>query len=238
VTVDLLDRRLLFVTGKGGVGKSTVAAALALLSAQRGRRTLACEIEAKGDLADFFETSRPGFEAEAVQPNLWAMAMDTEASLREYLRLQLHIPGVAAIRPLARAFDFVATAAPGVREAERHGIHLISRRHFRWLADSGPNSICSAWKGCSSISSAVTVRLVTSGRVLSKSAAAVTDSHSRMRTAPGPPGEYISRTDPSRYSCHSVSSSACAWRASAVRTSAVSGARRIAMTFTTSPAGP
>ncbi|MDQ2826933.1 MAG: ArsA family ATPase [Actinomycetota bacterium] len=116
MTVDLLDRRLLFVTGKGGVGKSTVAAALALLSAQRGRRTLACEIEAKGDLADFFETSRPGFDAEAVQPNLWAMAMDTEASLREYLRLQLHIPGMAAIRPLARAFDFVATAAPGVRE--------------------------------------------------------------------------------------------------------------------------
>jgi len=116
VTVDLLDRRLLFVTGKGGVGKSTVAAALALLSAQRNRRTLACEIEAKGDLADFFETSRPGFVAERVQRNLWAMSMDTEASLREYLHLQLHIPGIAAVRPLARAFDFVATAAPGVRE--------------------------------------------------------------------------------------------------------------------------
>jgi len=116
VTVDLLDRRLLFVTGKGGVGKTTVAAALALLSAQRGRRTLACEFEPKGDLADFFETSRPGFEAKAVQPNLWAMSMDTEASLREYLHLQLRIPGLAGIRPLARAFDFVATAAPGVRE--------------------------------------------------------------------------------------------------------------------------
>lgn len=116
MTVDLLDRRLLFVTGKGGVGKSTASAALALLSAMRGRRTLACEVDAKGDLADFFETSRARFEPHKVTSNLWLMAMDTEASLREYLRLQLRLPTVAPLGPLARAFDFVATAAPGVRE--------------------------------------------------------------------------------------------------------------------------
>jgi anion-transporting ArsA/GET3 family ATPase len=51
-----------------------------------------------------------------VAPNLWAMAMDTEASLREYLHLQLRLPSVARLGPLARALDFVATAAPGVRE--------------------------------------------------------------------------------------------------------------------------
>ena len=113
---DLLDRRLLFVTGKGGVGKSTVTAALALLSATRGRRTLACEVDAKGDLADFYETSRPGFEPQKVASNLWHMAMDTEASLREYLHLQLHLPTVSRLGPLAKVFDFVSTAAPGVRE--------------------------------------------------------------------------------------------------------------------------
>ena len=113
---ELLDRRLLFVTGKGGVGKSTVTAALALLSATRGRRTLACEVDAKGDLADFYETSRPGFEPQKVASNLWHMAMDTEASLREYLRLQLRLPTVSRLGPLARVFDFVSTAAPGVRE--------------------------------------------------------------------------------------------------------------------------
>ena len=113
---DLLDRRLLFVTGKGGVGKSTAAAALALLAATRGKKTLACEVDAKGDIADFFETSRPAFEPHRVASNLWVMAMDTEASLREYLHLQLRLPTIARLGPLARVFDFVATAAPGVRE--------------------------------------------------------------------------------------------------------------------------
>ena len=102
MTLDLLDRRLLFVTGKGGVGKSTAAAALALLAAQHGRRTLACEVDAKGDLADFFETSRPSFVPHKVTPNLSLMAMDTEASLREYLHLQLRLPTVARLGPLGR----------------------------------------------------------------------------------------------------------------------------------------
>src|SRR3712207_7090400 len=57
VALDLLDRRLLFVTGKGGVGKTTVAAGLALLAAERGKRTLVCEVDAKGGLAEFFERS-------------------------------------------------------------------------------------------------------------------------------------------------------------------------------------
>ena len=114
--VDLLQRKLLFVTGKGGVGKTTIAAALALLGSQHGKKTLACEIDAKGNMADFFETVPTGYQPREVQPNLFAMSMDTEASLDEYLRLQLRLPALARIGPLARAFEFVATAAPGVRE--------------------------------------------------------------------------------------------------------------------------
>jgi anion-transporting ArsA/GET3 family ATPase len=113
---DLLDHKLLFVSGKGGVGKTTLAAALALLASQRGKRTLACEIDAKGNLADFFEAGDTDYTPREVQPNLYAMSMDTEASLQEYLRLQMRLPAIARIGPLARAFEFVATAAPGVRE--------------------------------------------------------------------------------------------------------------------------
>ncbi len=112
----LLDHRLLFVTGKGGVGKTSMAAGLALLSAQRGRRTLVCEIDAKGDLADSFEVGRLRFDPTELAPHLWGMAMDTEESLREYLKLQLKVPLLGRIGPVARTFDFVADAAPGVKE--------------------------------------------------------------------------------------------------------------------------
>ncbi len=133
MAVDLLDRRLLFVSGKGGVGKTTVAAALALLGSQHAKRTLACEVDAKGNLADFFETSRPGFSPRQVQPGLFAMAMHPEESLQEYLRLQLHIPAITRIGPLAKAFDFVATAAPGVREILTVGklAWEVRERHFQ-----------------------------------------------------------------------------------------------------------
>jgi anion-transporting ArsA/GET3 family ATPase len=113
---NLLDRKLLFVTGKGGVGKSTVAAALALLAAEHGKKTLVCEFDAKGNLADFFETGPTSFQPREIQPGLSAMSMDTEESLKEYLTLQLKLPRMARIGPLARIFEFVATAAPGVKE--------------------------------------------------------------------------------------------------------------------------
>ena len=80
--LDLLERRLLFVTGKGGVGKSSVAAALGLLAAGRGQRTLLVEIDAKGSLADVLESDPTGFVPREVAPALFAMTMDTEESLR------------------------------------------------------------------------------------------------------------------------------------------------------------
>lgn len=128
--MDLLDRQLLFVTGKGGVGKSTVAAALALLGAQHGKRTLVGEVDAKGNLADFLAVEKTSFEPREIQPNLWAMSMDPEESLREYLQLQLRLPRMARIGPLNRIFEFVATAAPGVRE-------VLTIGKFLWEADQG-----------------------------------------------------------------------------------------------------
>ncbi|MHB8293291.1 MAG: ArsA family ATPase [Acidimicrobiales bacterium] len=104
------------MTGKGGVGKTTVAAALALLAAERGKKTLLCEVDAKGDAARSVGAAGFGFEARQVGPRLWGMSMSTEASLREYLRLYLRLPVPLQLGPLAKALDFVATAAPGVKE--------------------------------------------------------------------------------------------------------------------------
>jgi anion-transporting ArsA/GET3 family ATPase len=73
-------------------------------------------MDAKGALADAFDTTALRFEPRPVEENLFAMAMNTEDALREYLRLFVRIPLLGRIGPLARTFDFVADAAPGVKE--------------------------------------------------------------------------------------------------------------------------
>ena len=128
----ILDRRLVFVTGKGGVGKTSIAAAIAHLAARRGARTLVCEMDAKGSLAAAFDTGPLTFQPREIEPNLFAMAMNTEDSLREYLRLFVKIPLLGKIGPLARTFDFVADAAPGVKEILAVGklCYEVQERHY------------------------------------------------------------------------------------------------------------
>jgi anion-transporting ArsA/GET3 family ATPase len=132
---DLLERRLVFVTGKGGVGKTTMSAALALLAARRGKRTLVCEVDAKGTLAATFECAPLSFTPREVQDGLFAMTMNTEDSLREYVALQLRIPLLARLGPLARMFDFVASAAPGVKEILTVGklAYEVRERHYDFV---------------------------------------------------------------------------------------------------------
>ena len=138
----LLDLRLVFVTGKGGVGKTTVAAGLAQLAAEHGRRVLVCEVDAKGDVDALFEAPPADFTPREVSTGVWAMSMDTEASLREYLKLHLRIPVVGRIGPLAKAFDFVATAAPGVREILTVGklCYEVRERHYDLVVVDAPAS--------------------------------------------------------------------------------------------------
>jgi anion-transporting ArsA/GET3 family ATPase len=138
----LLDLKLVFVTGKGGVGKTTVASALALFASSLGKRVLICEVDAKGDVAGFYETQPTGFSEREILPGLFAMTMDTDASLREYLKLQLRVPIVGRIGPLAKAFDFVATAGPGVREILTVGklCYEVREGHYDLVVVDAPAS--------------------------------------------------------------------------------------------------
>jgi anion-transporting ArsA/GET3 family ATPase len=137
----LLDRSLLFVTGKGGTGKTTVAAAAALLAVGEGKRVLLVEMDAKGSLADALDTAPLSFEPRRVElagqarsggGELHLMSMNTEDSLREYLRVIAKVPLVGRIGPLARTFDFVADAAPGVKEILAVGkvCHEVRQRAY------------------------------------------------------------------------------------------------------------
>ncbi|MBW3652225.1 MAG: anion-transporting ATPase [Actinobacteria bacterium] len=113
----LLDRRLLVVTGKGGVGKTTVAAALGLVAARAGRRTIVAEVARRGDVASVFdrEGSQP-FEEVQLAPNLFHISIDPQDALEEYLRDQLPSGAVAGVLIRSRIFAMVAAATPGMRE--------------------------------------------------------------------------------------------------------------------------
>jgi anion-transporting ArsA/GET3 family ATPase len=135
--VSVLDRELLIVTGKGGVGKTTVAAALAWAAAATGKRVLAVELDAKGDLdvalvGPLQMVSPASYKPIERQPRLWSMSMDPEESLKEYLRTFLKLPIVTRIGLLSGMFDFVANAAPGVREIVTIGkfTYEVRERHY------------------------------------------------------------------------------------------------------------
>ena len=89
-------------------------------------------MDAKGALAAAFDVTALRFEPTEVAPGLHAMEMNTEDSLREYLRLFVRIPLVGRIGPLARTFDFVADAAPGVKEILAVGklCYEVRERHY------------------------------------------------------------------------------------------------------------
>src|ERR1700716_189573 len=116
---DLLDRllgkRVLLLTGKGGVGKSTNSAALALIAANRGKRVLVIEVDAKGNVPDFFDPRRVGFKYRRLHKNVYGLSMQPKDSMQEYLSLMLRVPGFS-LRPLQGFMDYTPNAIPGLKE--------------------------------------------------------------------------------------------------------------------------
>jgi anion-transporting ArsA/GET3 family ATPase len=113
----LLDKHLIYVTGKGGVGKTTVSAALGLAAAAAGRRTIVCEVAQQERVSRAFQREGVQREAEVeLADNLWAISIDPNLALQEWLSKQLG--GGAPVRLLARssAFQYFVAAAPGARE--------------------------------------------------------------------------------------------------------------------------
>jgi anion-transporting ArsA/GET3 family ATPase len=111
-----LDKRLLFVTGKGGVGKSTVALALGLAAAERGKRTIVCEVGAAEHASKVFRRAEIGFHEVELADNLWTISIDPDDSMREYLLLQLKVRAMGDLLTRSRIFTYLAAATPGLKE--------------------------------------------------------------------------------------------------------------------------
>lgn len=112
----LIDRRLAFVLGKGGVGKTAVAAALALGLADAGHRTLLVEVGAETRTEALFGVTPPPDEPVEVRPGLFAITIDAERATQEYLSIQLKVRPVVEMMARSRAFHQVTQAAPGLAE--------------------------------------------------------------------------------------------------------------------------
>jgi anion-transporting ArsA/GET3 family ATPase len=111
----LLDKRLVLVTGKGGVGKTTVAAALGLAAARRGKRTVVCEVAEQKRIPPLFSSGDADGETE-IAPGLFAISVDPERAKEEWLRYQLKSRTLAGVLGGSRLFQYLTAAAPGLSE--------------------------------------------------------------------------------------------------------------------------
>lgn len=113
----LLDKRLVIVTGKGGTGKSTVAAALALLAARQGKRAIVAEVAARADVSRTLAGAASGaFVERVLDHGVSHISIDPEGALEEYLRDQLPHRALAELLSSSRMFGLFAAATPGMRE--------------------------------------------------------------------------------------------------------------------------
>jgi anion-transporting ArsA/GET3 family ATPase len=113
----LFQRRLLIVVGKGGVGKTTVACALALEAARRGLRVLLCEVDGMARAAQLLGVEPRGIgEVIAARSGVFVMAVEGRAALAEYLRLIIPVRRFLTAVFNSRIYHYFVAAAPGLKE--------------------------------------------------------------------------------------------------------------------------
>jgi len=152
---DFPDVQLHIVTGKGGTGKSTVAASLALALAARGKTVLLCEVEGRQGLAQLFDVPPLPYEerllAKATEHghgDVYALAIDAEAALLEYLAMYYRLGRAGKALDRFGVIDFATTIAPGVRDvlltgkvyeaAQRNSRNKNARRYDALVLDAPP----------------------------------------------------------------------------------------------------
>jgi len=114
----LFAHSLVVVTGKGGVGKSTVAGALGVAAARRGLRTIVVEVAARDDVSRALGSSDAAHvhAGQSLRDRVDHLSIDPQRAMEEYLRRQLPVGALAALLSRSRAFTTLTAATPGMRE--------------------------------------------------------------------------------------------------------------------------
>jgi anion-transporting ArsA/GET3 family ATPase len=139
VVAELDDKRLIVVSGKGGVGKTTLSAALALRSARAGRRTLVCEVNTQERITALLGKAPVGPEVTAIDENLWSVDVRPQEALREYALMILKFESVYSAVFENRLVRYFLRFVPSLQELVLLGkilYHLKERRaDGRWRFD-------------------------------------------------------------------------------------------------------
>ena len=134
----LLDRRLLVVTGKGGTGKSTLSAALALSASRRGKRTLVCEVSARERVSFLFARGPSGPEIRELAPNVFSVHVRPREAMREYALMILKYETIYKLAFENAAARYFLAAAPSLAEIVMlgkvwwHAAREEEHGHPRW----------------------------------------------------------------------------------------------------------
>ncbi|MDO8461855.1 MAG: ArsA family ATPase [Deltaproteobacteria bacterium] len=112
----LLDKKLLIVSGKGGVGKTTVASALAVFLARQKKRVLLAEIQSQGQVAGLFGHSSIDSEETPLLPNLWAINICPKKAFEEYVLKQIKYHALYTAVFENRFVRYFLEATPGLSE--------------------------------------------------------------------------------------------------------------------------
>jgi anion-transporting ArsA/GET3 family ATPase len=154
-TSDFPQVQLHVVTGKGGTGKSTVSAGLALALASRGKTVLLCEVEGRQGIAQMFDVPPLPYEERLIAKatehghgDVYALAIDAEAALLEYLAMYYRLGRAGKALDRFGVIDFATTIAPGVRDvlltgkvyeaAQRNSRNKGARRYDAIVLDAPP----------------------------------------------------------------------------------------------------
>ncbi|MFN2490598.1 MAG: ArsA family ATPase [Actinomycetota bacterium] len=113
---EFLAPKILIVSGKGGVGKTTVTAALALVAARRSRKVCIAEVDRKGTLPKLFGASKLDYEPSELLPGIWGLNIAPDKALEEYLGVQYHMRRISRVLTHSHFIDYIATAAPGLKD--------------------------------------------------------------------------------------------------------------------------